>query len=74
MHAFDYANVVNFWLRNFTHVHQRKAVYLSAWFVTDPPPFRELVGCGGWRHQKGPGTVCSPAHLSSQTSSIRPQL
>lgn len=35
MHAFDYANVVTFWLRNFRHVHQAKAVYLSAWFVTD---------------------------------------
>jgi DNA-binding GntR family transcriptional regulator len=35
MHAFDYANVVNFWLRNFLHPHQAKAVYLSAWFVTD---------------------------------------
>jgi hypothetical protein len=35
MHAFDYANVVNFWLRNFRHPHQAKAVYLSAWFVTD---------------------------------------
>jgi hypothetical protein len=35
MHSFDYANVVNFWLRNFRHPHQAKAVYLSAWFVTD---------------------------------------
>ena len=35
MHSFDYANVVNFWLRNFKHPHQAKAVYLSAWFVTD---------------------------------------
>jgi hypothetical protein len=35
MHAFDYANVVNFWLRHFRHPHQAKAVYLSAWFVTD---------------------------------------
>jgi hypothetical protein len=35
MHAFDYANVVNFWLRNFAHPHQPKAVYLGAWFVTD---------------------------------------
>ena len=35
MHSFDYANVVNYWLRNFKHVHQAKAVYLSAWFVTD---------------------------------------
>jgi hypothetical protein len=35
MHSFDYANVVNFWLRNFKHMHQAKAVYLSAWFVTD---------------------------------------
>jgi hypothetical protein len=35
MHSFDYANVVNFWLRSFKHPHQAKAVYLSAWFVTD---------------------------------------
>jgi hypothetical protein len=35
MHSFDYANVVNYWLRNFRHIHQPKAVYLSAWFVTD---------------------------------------
>ena len=35
MHAFDYANVVNCWLRHFRHPHQAKAVYLSAWFVTD---------------------------------------
>jgi hypothetical protein len=35
MHSFDYANVVNFWLRNFKNPHQVKAIYLSAWFVTD---------------------------------------
>ena len=35
MHAFDYANVVNFWLRGSRHIQQPKAVYLSAWFVTD---------------------------------------
>lgn len=35
MHSFDYANVVNYWLRHFRHPHQAKAVYLSAWFVTD---------------------------------------
>ena len=35
MHSFDYANVVNYWLRNFQHPHQAKAVYLAAWFVTD---------------------------------------
>jgi hypothetical protein len=35
MHSFDYANVVNFWLRHFRHPHQAKAIYLSAWFVTD---------------------------------------
>ena len=35
MHSFDYANVVNFWLRNFKNKHQVKAIYLSAWFVTD---------------------------------------
>ncbi|MCA8927374.1 MAG: hypothetical protein KDC18_04840 [Alphaproteobacteria bacterium] len=35
MHSFDYANVVNFWLRNSRNPHQAKAIYLSAWFVTD---------------------------------------
>ena len=35
MHSFDYANVVNSWLRRFKHPHQAKAVYLGAWFVTD---------------------------------------
>jgi len=35
MHSFDYANVVNHWLRHFSHPHQAKAVYLGAWFVTD---------------------------------------
>jgi hypothetical protein len=35
MHSFDYANAVNHWLRTFRHPHQAKAVYLSAWFVTD---------------------------------------
>jgi len=35
MHSFDYANVVNYWLRNFKNKHQPKAIYLSGWFVTD---------------------------------------
>lgn len=35
MHSFDYANVVNFWQRNFKNAHQAKAIFLSAWFVTD---------------------------------------
>jgi hypothetical protein len=35
MHSFDYANAVNHWLRTSRHPHQAKAVYLSAWFVTD---------------------------------------
>ena len=35
MHSFDYANVVNYWIRNFRNPHQVKAIYLSAWFVTD---------------------------------------
>jgi hypothetical protein len=34
-HSFDYANVVNHWLRTFRNPHQAKAVYLAAWFVTD---------------------------------------
>jgi hypothetical protein len=34
-HSFDYANAVNYWLRNFENPHQAKAVYLAAWFVTD---------------------------------------
>lgn len=35
MHSFDYCNVVSHWLNNYSHPHQAKAVYLSAWFVTD---------------------------------------
>lgn len=35
MHSFDYANIVNYWLRNFRSRQQVKAVYLSAWFVAD---------------------------------------
>ena len=35
MHSFDYAHVVNFWQRNFKNKHQAKALFLSAWFVTD---------------------------------------
>jgi hypothetical protein len=35
MHSFDYANAVNFWQRNFKNPHQAKAIFLSAWFVTD---------------------------------------
>lgn len=34
-HAFDYANVVNFWLRNYEHPHQAKAVYFQALFIND---------------------------------------
>jgi hypothetical protein len=34
-HSFDYANVVNHWLRTYRNPHQAKAIYLSAWFVTD---------------------------------------
>ena len=35
MHSFDYSNVVTHWLRKFHNMHQAKAPYLSAWFVTD---------------------------------------
>ncbi|MGH2371179.1 MAG: hypothetical protein ACRDI2_23640, partial [Chloroflexota bacterium] len=34
-HAFDYSNVVNFWLRNYDHPHQAKAVYFQAHFIHD---------------------------------------
>lgn len=34
-HSFDYANVVNFWLRNAKASQQATAIYLSAWFVTE---------------------------------------
>jgi hypothetical protein len=34
-HAFDYANVVNFWLRTYDHAHQAKAVYFQAHFIHD---------------------------------------
>lgn len=35
MHSFEYATIVNYWLRNFRNRQQIKAVYLSAWFVAD---------------------------------------
>jgi hypothetical protein len=34
-HAFDYCNVVNYWLRTFDNPHQAKAVYFEALFVND---------------------------------------
>ncbi|HEV2126241.1 MAG TPA: hypothetical protein VGW38_26090 [Chloroflexota bacterium] len=34
-HAFDYANVVNFWLRSYEHPHQAKGPYFQAAFVND---------------------------------------
>lgn len=34
-HAYDYSNVVNFWLRNYDHPHQAKAVYFQAHFIRD---------------------------------------
>lgn len=34
-HAFDYSNVVNFWLRNYDHPHQAKAPYFQASFIND---------------------------------------
>jgi hypothetical protein len=34
-HAFDYSNVVNFWLRSYEHPHQAKAPYFQAAFVND---------------------------------------
>ena len=34
-HAYDYTNVVNFWLRNYEHPHQAKSVYFQAHFIHD---------------------------------------
>ena len=34
-HAYDYCNVVNFWLRDYDHPHQAKAPYFQALFVND---------------------------------------
>lgn len=34
-HAFDYSNVVSFWLRNYEHPQQAKAVYFQAHFIHD---------------------------------------
>ena len=35
MHSFDYLNVVNTWLRNYTNPHQVKAPFMAARFVND---------------------------------------
>ena len=59
-HAFDYSNVVNFWLRNYDHPHQAKAPYFQAAFINDCiqitkqfplDPTSELY-LGDWRKQK----------------------
>jgi hypothetical protein len=34
-HAFDYSNVVNYWLRRYEHPHQAKAPYFQAAFIND---------------------------------------
>ena len=34
-HAFDYSNVVSFWLRGYDHPHQAKAPYFQAAFIND---------------------------------------
>jgi hypothetical protein len=35
MHAFDYLNVVNTWIRNYDNPHQMKGAYLTARFIND---------------------------------------
>jgi hypothetical protein len=35
MHSFDYLNVVNTWLRNYSNPHQVKAPFMAARFVND---------------------------------------
>jgi hypothetical protein len=43
-HAFDYANVVGYWLRNYDHPHQVKAPYYTAHFVNDVSRFLKQRG------------------------------
>lgn len=38
-HAFDYANVVGYWLRNYDHHQQMKSPYYTAHFVNDTARF-----------------------------------
>ena len=38
-HAFDYTNVVGYWLRKYDHPQQMKAPYFTALFVTDTARF-----------------------------------
>lgn len=60
-HAFDYSNVVNFWLRNYDHPQQAKAPYFQAAFINDciqmtkqfPLDANSEVYLGDWRKEQG---------------------
>ena len=60
-HAFDYSNVVNFWLRHYDHPHQAKAPYFQAAFINDciqvtkqfPPDPNSDMYLGDWRPHAG---------------------
>ena len=59
-HAFDYSNVVNYWLRSYEHPHQAKGPYFQAAFVNDciqmtkqfPMDVNSEFYLGDWRTQK----------------------
>jgi hypothetical protein len=59
-HAFDYTNVVSYWLRSYEHPHQAKGPYFQAAFVNDciqmtkqfPMDVNSEFYLGDWRAQK----------------------
>jgi hypothetical protein len=59
-HAFDYSNVVNFWLRQYEHPQQAKAPYFQAAFVNDciqltkqfPKDVNSDFYLGDWRQHR----------------------
>ena len=59
-HAYDYSNVVSFWLRNYDHPHQAKAPYFQGLFINDviqvnkqfPQDPTSEVYLGDWRDHK----------------------
>ena len=59
-HAYDYSNVVSFWLRSYNHPHQAKAPYFQGLFINDvikvnkqfPQDPTSEVYLGDWREHK----------------------
>ncbi|HEX2184373.1 MAG TPA: hypothetical protein VHN78_02560, partial [Chloroflexota bacterium] len=73
-HAFDYSNVVNFWLRRYEHHQQAKAPYFQAAFVNDciqmtkafPKDVNSEFYLGDWRAYRAWADGLAPGECLAQ--------